>query len=612
MPIEFSCPECRKPYRVKDELAGKTAKCACGRRLLIPELLEAAPVAAELTDNSEQSNARAADIPATAASEALPGDTDPTSNAYLQDSPQPTTSWLVDLGKCVAATFVGALVAYWAASRPGRVAALVTAANALMGGAVVGLLAGILLVVADRVKDNMVAGSRVSLPLRLLFGKGALSIFIWIVLAIGGTLAVTLIGLSVEFKDSPPPVREQAHKIEDLLERRSNFTTELKPSGYQSDGKAADPPRGVLDKVYYDSADGRLVAYVTPPPRDGKQHPAILWAHGGFGGIGSWLWEPATADNDQTIAAFRDAGIVVMCPSWRGENDNPGNFEMFYGEVNDLLNAHNYLSSLTYVDPERVYVAGHSTGGTLALLAASTKNDFRAVFSFGGSPDLEEEFAVKSYANTPFNPARKLELYFRSPANFVRTIHHPTFYFEGSESIYTEAAEQMESLARSEGRPFASYIIERGNHFDILRPLTRLVAQQIVNDTSPECNIRITQESANDAYVEYWNGYRRRKREFEWDSAIAVVSPRAIAQFRRNIAELELVDMETGVRLVYKEHGDVDFVQGKIEITEQDITYMQDGLKFVYSKQSGTFPNRFSVDWSDEDGFLIEPLSFPE
>jgi len=37
MPIEFNCPSCQKHYRVKDELAGKQAKCKqCGNTLLVP------------------------------------------------------------------------------------------------------------------------------------------------------------------------------------------------------------------------------------------------------------------------------------------------------------------------------------------------------------------------------------------------------------------------------------------------------------------------------------------------------------------------------------------------------------------------------------------------
>ncbi|NOY43406.1 MAG: hypothetical protein GXP26_16425 [Planctomycetes bacterium] len=43
MAIEFSCSSCQKNYRVKDELAGKTADCtACGTKIRIPMLVSAA------------------------------------------------------------------------------------------------------------------------------------------------------------------------------------------------------------------------------------------------------------------------------------------------------------------------------------------------------------------------------------------------------------------------------------------------------------------------------------------------------------------------------------------------------------------------------------------
>jgi len=43
MAIDFSCSSCQKSYRVKDELAGKTAQCsACSEKMHIPELVSAA------------------------------------------------------------------------------------------------------------------------------------------------------------------------------------------------------------------------------------------------------------------------------------------------------------------------------------------------------------------------------------------------------------------------------------------------------------------------------------------------------------------------------------------------------------------------------------------
>ncbi|HEX2473301.1 MAG TPA: hypothetical protein VHK01_01065 [Lacipirellulaceae bacterium] len=47
MPIEFACSECHRGYRVKDELAGKTAKCGkCGHRMRIPQTTHSQAAAA--------------------------------------------------------------------------------------------------------------------------------------------------------------------------------------------------------------------------------------------------------------------------------------------------------------------------------------------------------------------------------------------------------------------------------------------------------------------------------------------------------------------------------------------------------------------------------------
>jgi pimeloyl-ACP methyl ester carboxylesterase len=192
----------------------------------------------------------------------------------------------------------------------------------------------------------------------------------------------------------------------------------------------ADPPSAVeFELIRYTSPAGELAAYLTADPGDGEQHPAILWSHSGFGGINGWLLdEKALELNDQTVLPFARAGLVVMAPSWRGENDNPGRYELFYTEAEDLLAARDHLAGLPYVDPERIYLAGHSTGGTMTLLAAASTDKFRAAFSLGGDPILSAEHA---YPEAPFEVSSPREHELRSPARFVSQISRPTFYFEG-------------------------------------------------------------------------------------------------------------------------------------------------------------------------------------
>lgn len=286
-----------------------------------------------------------------------------------------------------------------------------------------------------------------------------------------------------------------------VLEARAPFTTQLRADAKRTipPFPAPAPPPRVLQRIRYRALLGELTAYVTPDPRDGKKHPAILWAHGGFEGIGDYVWAPAPSSNDQSARAFREAGIVTMYPSLRGENDNPGRFEMFYGELEDLLSARAHLARLPYVDADRIYLAGHSAGGTLVLLAAAAGVDFRAAFSFGGLADVTA--LAKMRADTPFDVTSAREIELRSPVSFAGAIARPTFLFEGATAADVGAVRRMEALAEKAKKPFALRLVDGGNHFDVLDPITRLVARKILEDTGSECSIAITDEEVQEAFA---------------------------------------------------------------------------------------------------------------
>ena len=167
-----------------------------------------------------------------------------------------------------------------------------------------------------------------------------------------------------------------------MSEARQGFKTKLVRQASAKE-PLPEPPAGVFRTVQYESPAGKLAAYLTPDPHDGKKHPAIIWIVGGDCNSIGEVWEDAPESNDQTAAAYRKAGIVMMFPSLRGGNENPGAKEGFFGEVDDVLAAADYLGKQEFVDPHRIYLGGHSTGGTLVLLVAECSDRFRAVFSFG-------------------------------------------------------------------------------------------------------------------------------------------------------------------------------------------------------------------------------------
>jgi pimeloyl-ACP methyl ester carboxylesterase len=295
-----------------------------------------------------------------------------------------------------------------------------------------------------------------------------------------------------------------------LSEARRGFTTKLVKQ--ESDGTPVPtPPAGVMQVVQYDSPAGSLKAYLTPAPTDGKKHPAIIWITGGDCNTIGDCWTDGPADNEQTAAAFRKSSIVVMFPSLRGGNDNPGHKEGMFGEIDDIVAAAAFLAKQDYVDLKRIYLGGHSTGGTTVLLAAECSDRFRAVFSFGPVASIAEyggEYAYHELGN-------KQETLLRSPGKWLPSIRVPMFVIEGTFQGNIGSLKWMESRCTN---PLVHFFPVTGaTHFSVLSPVEKLIVQQILRDTGETCQIELTEESLKEIY----------KKEREAASRSSKAGPRA-------------------------------------------------------------------------------------
>jgi dipeptidyl aminopeptidase/acylaminoacyl peptidase len=181
----------------------------------------------------------------------------------------------------------------------------------------------------------------------------------------------------------------------------------------------------------------------------------VLFLHGGFAGAGG-DWEMAQP--------YRDAGYIVMMPILRGENGQPSDYTMFYNEVEDVLAATDYLAALPSVDPDRMYLAGHSVGGTLTLLTAMTTNRFRAAASFSGSPD-QIAWSGRNPEVVPFDPGDLREFQMRSPIAFATSFKCPVrIYYGSQERLFATLSEHTAMLARQK-RLNVEAIRVSGDHF---------------------------------------------------------------------------------------------------------------------------------------------------
>jgi acetyl esterase/lipase len=275
-----------------------------------------------------------------------------------------------------------------------------------------------------------------------------------------------------------------------LTQARAGFKTKLVPRSAPRE-PVPEPPPEVFRKVYYESPVGKLAAYLSQVPDDGVKRPAIIWIRGGrdCNSI-KVVWDEMPASNDQNATAYRKAGIVMMFPSLRGGNDNPGIKECFLGEVDDIIAAADYLAREQSVDPKRIYLGGHSTGGTLVLLVAESTDRFRAVFSFAPVSDVaayEAKFII------PFDTSNPREVELRSPGRWLLSIRGPTFVFEGTD--LTGNIGFLEAMSRASTNPRVHFLPVKGaDHLTTLAPTNALIARKILGDVGSTTNIGFTEE----------------------------------------------------------------------------------------------------------------------
>lgn len=222
----------------------------------------------------------------------------------------------------------------------------------------------------------------------------------------------------------------------------------------------AQSPCGVPERFFNPEVEIQK-AWINQPSEFRSKKPAILFLHGGFAfGLGDWkMAEP-----------YRNAGYVVMIPILRGENGQPGFFSLFYDEVNDVLAAADFLRKQSFVDARRMYVAGHSAGGTLALLAALTSSRFRAAAAFDGSPD--QQLLFNGSAQRPRVPKEVVfdrtdlrELQVRSPLAYAYSFKCPTRLYHSTQAscLFQNASLRTTALAKERGLDVEAIKVE-GTH----------------------------------------------------------------------------------------------------------------------------------------------------
>ena len=266
--------------------------------------------------------------------------------------------------------------------------------------------------------------------------------------------------------------RNQVEKAP-YLDRRDSFATTLLFSEPAPQTWEVETPPPSVEEVFYGSGDLSLKAWVYIPEDQPGQKPALIYYHGGFA---------FSASEMKVCQPFMDAGYVVMFPMLRGENGNPGDFELFWGEVDDANAAAKWLADQPYVDRSRIYAFGHSIGGGIsALLSLMDEVPILHSGSSGGLYTSRVFESWNSYGYVPFDIEIDQEIELRLLLGNTQHMQRSHYAYIGRQDSFA----QVKKLVQKEGgeESLLSVIPVDGDHFS---SLDAAVLQYLERTENPE------------------------------------------------------------------------------------------------------------------------------
>jgi acetyl esterase/lipase len=284
----------------------------------------------------------------------------------------------------------------------------------------------------------------------------------WVLIAVGGgvlLLALCCGGIVWIGKNAVQKVAEGISGAAEVpagmtfQQWREGFQTNLVERGPAPQEYELEPPPPDVEQVFYTSESLTLKAWVYRPPNVAGLRPALVFFHGGF----------AFGSGDlESCQPFMDEGFVVMAPMLRGENGNPGSFELFLGEIDDARAACQWLAKQPYVDAKRIYTFGHSVGGGVSAMLSLL--DDVPIQHGGSSGGLYDHLTFLGWSDiAPFEntPAERTVRLLVGNTQHMRRRHYG--YIGTEDDGFELSAQKLQSEAKAGGL----LTVERipGDHF---------------------------------------------------------------------------------------------------------------------------------------------------
>ncbi|MEO1450164.1 MAG: alpha/beta fold hydrolase [Bacteroidota bacterium] len=235
-----------------------------------------------------------------------------------------------------------------------------------------------------------------------------------------------------------------------------------------------DPVQGSIEEITYPSFKGEMKALLdTRHIRRGQPGKVLVYLHGGFA--------LSYADMDD-CQPFVDEGFIVFAPSFRGENGNPGSYEMMFGEVKDAVKAIRWIAEQPFTHPDSIYVFGHSIGGAISL--ALSQYDNLPIRLSGSSAGIyaEDDFTYWAELDpdyVPFSITDESEMMLRLPILFLECMVRPHLMYLGTDDDYAVIRKWVEEDLYPTTRINLKFNEIPGDHSSSLRPSIKAFMQEI-------------------------------------------------------------------------------------------------------------------------------------
>lgn len=126
------------------------------------------------------------------------------------------------------------------------------------------------------------------------------------------------------------------------------------------------------------------------------------------------------------------------------------------------------LEKVPHIDRDRIYIAGHSSAGTLALLAAAHEPRIKACLAYAPATDVENHLAQALPTLEQSLPGFKKFIRFSSPKTHVNKLHCPVFLFHAKDdgNIPSSQTLSFASQLKKSNPNVTVDIVPAGGHYD--------------------------------------------------------------------------------------------------------------------------------------------------